>query len=110
MPMHSVLIFGDVRTHYFQSKPGPDKSIAESGMIYGGAFLMAKAISQAIENLPWEFGAVPDLFGFSSEALKGWLGSGYRKWELVESVKDPARADTAGEHAVKKVFRLKLMS
>jgi hypothetical protein len=108
--MHSVLIFGDVRTHYFQSKPGPDKSVAESGMIYGGAFLMAKAISQAIDDLAGQFDAVPGLFGFSSKALKGWLGSGYRKWELVESVTGLVGVGAAGEDAGKKVFRLKLMS
>ena len=55
--MHSVLILGDVRTHMLKSRPDADHLIAESGLVYGGAILMAEAVTQAINAIASPYAA-----------------------------------------------------
>ena len=57
--MHSVLVFGDVRTHQFFSAPAADKRTdKDAPIVYGGAILLSSALKAALDELyPIEDGA-----------------------------------------------------
>lgn len=85
--MHSVVVFGDIRTHGFMRDPADKRRIPT---MYGGALMMAAAVDQALEELavyPTQK-RKPRCFSFVRKGT-GQLGFEFCDWHLKVTRLDP---------------------
>jgi hypothetical protein len=85
--MHSVLVFGDVRTHQFRRDPSPDKRAADAPTTFGGAFFHADAVQLALEELSLSpDGSPPTTYSFKDEpGRQEPLGFDFSDWKLKQT-------------------------
>jgi len=118
--MHSVLVYGDVRTHQFFFEPGADKKARKAPTQYGGAIFLADAISTALDHvfptsdLTGQNTSRPSLFTVAprgdDEDHRDPLGFEYLDWKLERKRLSGPKASLLEEGSPEsdRQFRLKL--
>jgi ATPase family associated with various cellular activities (AAA) len=109
--MHSILVYGDIRTHLIGREPEPGKHGKEPVTIRGGAIVISEAVDLALESLPpaQDQREPPNLFTLHPDAdeeefneLRGFES---REWRLAKKELSRPRTDLEEFSKVRECWR-----